>query len=544
MNKIIEIFNRYYPDKTIKPLQYSIIENILDKKSVIGILPTGYGKSVCYILPYLLNQDKIVIVVSPLISLIEDQYSKLKKMNINTYLYSSSSIKNISNGIFFVTPEFITNNEHILQNNIILVAIDEAHCISSWGQTFRPSYTKLNIIKKYNIPILALTATATINVQKDIINALELNDPVIFKTSLDRPNLTLNINKKKNLSCIYNILDKYKNDSVIIYCNTRNDTEKIYNILIEDNYNADIYHAGFDYNVKLKIQNKFINNEINIIVATVAFGMGIDHNVKLIIHWGCPLDLETYYQEIGRAGRDNSEAECYMYYNDIDFKINNRLLLKIDNIEHKTIKIEALNKIKEYCLISYCRKKYILKYFNENINEDYKCNKCDNCLNENIQFNTIIVQIIYPIYIIVKTILLSNSSYNTKIIINIVKGKKQSLNDNLINLNTFGCLKILSEKELNEIINILKNNKLIIPTSSKEPKLLITNNLLLWYNKIIKIITSSSIDNFNNYDNIKHILINNMLKLNFFEKNINIVKDIKFKSTVEQFNEVFNLDLQ
>jgi len=559
---IISTFNTYFPGKTIKPIQLDIMKSIINKKDTIGILPTGYGKSVCYQLPFLMNQSNIVIVISPLISLMEDQKDKLDKMNISCECFHSNVNKkkksqirdeildnmleddNLSNNgmIIFLTPEYLVNCENFIKsmaekNRLSLVAIDEAHCISTWGSDFRPNYQGLYRIKewteKYNIPILALTATATKHVEEEIKSFLQLDEPKVFKTSFDRPNLIISVETKpKEINKIFPILEEYKNDFSIIYCKTREKAEEIKDLLLDNGFNAGVYHAGLTANNRKDIQEKFSNKELNIIVATVAFGMGIDQNIHLVIHWGCPCDMESYYQEIGRAGRDNVESKCIMFYNKDDFRISRYFLKSIDDLTFKKFKDEQISKMERYCLLPDCRRLSILTHFGENLPQNYSCEKCDNCKKQNNINKIATDNLMYPIYIIAKTIFTIRCKFGTGKIALIAKGSKAKNIAEFNRIITYGLLKELTEDQIKTIINILIINcylKESTVTSGFGTVLETTSKLVDWFTKVNYIIGKNSLT----FDNLQPILNNYKLNLNIPSEYNNITK-IKFKTTVEQ----------
>ena len=572
---IVETFNKYYPNKTIKDIQYQIIKSILAKEDVLAILPTGYGKSVCYQMPFLLAQNKIVLVISPLISLMEDQKDKLTKMNIPVACFHSgvnnkkkSEIKNdiidnidsdsINEGmVIFITPEYIIGCElwikKLIKNNILsLVAFDEAHCISTWGHDFRPEYQSLYRIKDWikesnaNIPLLALTATATATVEKDIVQLIQLENHKLYKTSFDRPNLIINVRPKtKELDTLCDILNTYKEDLSIIYCKTRDKAEEISEYLIEHDYNADCYHAGLNTSKRNEIQQKFINKELNIIVATVAFGMGIDQNIHLVIHWGCPSDMESYYQEFGRAGRDGVVSECFLFYDKQDFKISRFLAKSITDTKYKTYRNEQITQMEKYCMLNQCRRKGILSHFGEKIES---CTRCDNCINQSTSLTTIniIDQIMYPIYIIIHTVFTIRFKLGMTKIYLIVKGSKSKTICDLKNCKTYNILKDYTEDQIKSIINILILNNLLREktiSSGFGSVIETTTKVVNWYTMINRQIPDKDIS----FDALYNILIKseNKLELNIpidYLKNLSLIK-IKTISNqlIDEFNDVIDL---
>jgi RecQ family ATP-dependent DNA helicase len=572
---IITTFEKYYPNKTIKPLQYQIIKSILDKNDTMGILPTGYGKSLCYQLPFLMDQDKILLVVSPLISLMEDQKDKLEKMNIPVACFHSNvgrkqrqDIKNEilenlmeeydddqnekSGMILFLTPEYIIKCENWIKqmaqkNKLCLVAFDEAHCISTWGHDFRPDYQGLYRVKDWlseaRIPILALTATATKQVEDDIKTYLQLTDPKVFKTSFDRPNLIINVKRKPTeFSAMFPILNKYIEDFSIIYCKTREKAEEVCEILKENEYNADVYHAGLSAKSRQEIQDKFANKELNIIVATVAFGMGIDQNIHLVIHWGCPSDMESYYQEIGRAGRDGIESECIMYYDKDDFRVSRYFLKSLKDSNYKRFKDEQISKMERYCLLPQCRRKLILGHFGETI-KTMNCAKCDNCIRQQAVNNVAMDNLAYPIYILAKTIFLVKCKLGSSKIILITRGSKSKLINEFSKCQTYGLLKDLVEDQIKSLLSVMLINGLLKEktiTSGFGTVLETTTKLVNFYTKVSREIGSKALT----FDNLNPILSNpnNKLHLDIPIEYDHII-NIKFKTSIDNMLQEFEDEL-
>ena len=390
------LLKRYFGYDKFRPLQLEIIEHILKKRDTLVLMPTGGGKSICYQIPAL-KFDGLTLVISPLISLMKDQVDGLKTNGINAeYINSSLSFKEIINikdkvqrkeiKILYLAPERLAleNFKEFLKTlQISLIAIDEAHCISEWGHDFRPEYRNLKFLKKIfpEIPIIALTATATKRVREDILKQLSLTNPRVFISSFNRKNLNLIIMEKKNaFNKILNLLKKYKDESAIIYCFSRKDTEKIAQQLNESGFKALPYHAGLSNDIRKQNQEVFIKDKVNVIVATIAFGMGINKlDVRLIIHCTFPKSIEGYYQEIGRAGRDGLQSDCVLFYSKGDKRKHEFF---IDQIQDEVIRnnaLDKLNKMMIYCEDESCRRKNILRYFGETFLE-HNCNGCDICL--------------------------------------------------------------------------------------------------------------------------------------------------------------------
>lgn len=386
---------QYFGYDEFRPMQLDIINNVLQKKDTLVLMPTGGGKSLCYQIPAL-EMDGLAIVISPLISLMKDQVDALKANGIKAdYINSSQAYNEIENirkkiqkkevKILYIAPERLALEDFkifLLGQKISLIAIDEAHCISEWGHDFRQEYLNLKYLKKIfpDTPIIALTATATPKVREDILQQLALADPKIFTSSFNRKNLNLMVMQKKNsFDKIINLLRKHKTESTIIYCFSRNEVEKISKKLREKGFLALPYHAGLSAETRKENQDAFIKDEVNIIVATIAFGMGIDKpNVRLLIHHTFSKSIEGYYQEIGRAGRDGLPSDCILFYASGDKRKHQFFIDQLKDEKLKKSSIEKLNKMMSYCETKTCRKKTILNYFGENFPDN--CNGCDICL--------------------------------------------------------------------------------------------------------------------------------------------------------------------
>lgn len=404
------LLKQYFGYDEFRPMQLDIIKNTLEKRDSLVIMPTGGGKSICYQLPTL-KFEGLTIVISPLISLMKDQVDGLKANGINAEYINSSLTREEINGIeerilkrevklLYIAPERLSlENFRVFLSklNVSLIAIDEAHCISEWGHDFRPDYRNLKSLRILfpESPIIALTATATEKVRADILKQLSLRNSKIFIASFNRENLNLIVlEKNKSIEKIIKLLEDYKNESAIIYCFSRKDSENIAEKLRFNGFSALPYHAGLDNEIKKQNQELFIKDKINIIVATIAFGMGINKpNVRLIVHHTFPKTLEGYYQEIGRAGRDGLSSDCVLFYSRGDKRKHDFF---INKIQDQTIKNNAkikLSQVMNYCEYKSCKRKYILKYFGEDFLED-NCMACDFCLDlpklERIEQKTLI----------------------------------------------------------------------------------------------------------------------------------------------------------
>ena len=392
-----EILKEYFGYDDFRPLQLEIIENVLEKRDSLVLMPTGGGKSLCYQIPAL-KLDGLTVVISPLISLMKDQVDSLKANGIDAeYINSSLSqdkiwqiqekIQRKEIKILYIAPERLASSNFKLflsRLQIDLIAIDEAHCISEWGHNFRKEYRNLKFLKTIfpNVPIIALTATATIRVREDILRQLALVNPKVFTSSFNRKNLNLIVMpKKKSYERIIKLVKKHEGESAIIYCFSRKDSEKISSLLNDEGFCALPYHAGLSNEVRQQNQELFIKDKVNIIVATIAFGMGIDKpDVRLVIHHTFPKSVEGYYQEIGRAGRDGLPSDCVLLYSKGDKRKHGFFLNQIKDDNVRFSGYSKLSKIIDYCESSFCRRANVLRYFGESF-LDKNCGGCDICLN-------------------------------------------------------------------------------------------------------------------------------------------------------------------
>src|SRR3989344_3820724 len=391
-----DLLKKYFGYDKFRPMQLDIIKNTLEKRDSLVIMPTGGGKSICYQLPTL-KFEGLTLVISPLISLMLISPEQYKANGINAeYINSSLSQEEIMDiqkriqgkkvKLLYIAPERLASEDFIIflsMLEISLIAIDEAHCISEWGHDFRPEYRNLKSLRIIfpESPIIALTATATEKVRTDILKQLSLRNPEIFISSFNRKNLNLRVvEKKKSMERIVKILKEYKDKSAIIYCFSRKDSENIAEKLRYNGFNALTYHAGLNNEIKKHNQELFIKDKVNIIVATIAFGMGINKpDVRLIIHHTFPKTLEGYYQEIGRAGRDGLSSDCVLFYSRGDKRKHEFFINKIEDSFVQLNARTKLTKVMSYCEANSCRRRYVLEYFGETFPED-NCNGCDACL--------------------------------------------------------------------------------------------------------------------------------------------------------------------
>ncbi len=487
----VELLKTYWGYSEFKGSQEKVIENIIDGKDVLCVMPTGAGKSVCYQLPALMLGG-VTIVISPLISLMIDQVKALVNMGIKAaYINSTLTLKQQSlaieralNGaykIIYVAPEkLLTANFINLCRNmdISMIAIDEAHCISQWGQDFRPDYVRIVefIQKLNNRPVIsAFTATATTEVKEDIERILKLQNPYVVTTGFDRPNLSFKVLHPQNKDTqLLSIVKDKPGECGIIYCNTRSGVEDVCDILCENGIKAQPYHAGMPMEERKKNQEDFIYDRCRVVVATNAFGMGIDKSdVTYVVHYNMPQNIESYYQEAGRAGRDGNNAECIIMYSGKDVVTNKFLIEKsLENedineellqsvVEHK---LRQLDRMSYYCNTTECLRGYILKYFGQPHIE--YCGNCSNCNGDFEEIN-----ITTEAQKILSCIARTRQHYGIKMITDILRGSKnQKLLDwGLNKQSTYGMLKSYSEADVKRMINFLVIKEYALRTQEKFP---------------------------------------------------------------------------
>ncbi len=467
--KPLDVLHKYYGYTSFRKGQENIITSIINKEDVLAIMPTGGGKSICYQVPALCL-DGITIVISPLISLMKDQVDALKTMGVKARLINSSlsnseynealeEIENDECKIIYIAPERLDSMEFvniIRGKNISQVAIDEAHCVSQWGHDFRVSYKKIpyfiNRLDKRPI-VTAFTATASNEVREDIVNILDLHKPAIYITGFDRDNLSINIVKSSSKNkYTLDYVENHKNESGIIYASTRKEVETIYEGLLKRNYSVAKYHAGLSNEARKEYQENFINDDIKIMVATNAFGMGIDKpNIRWVLHYNMPQSIENYYQEIGRAGRDGEDSECVLLFSPGDIHTQKYLVeVGIENPERKRVQYKKLQQMVDLVYSNTCYRKNILNYFGETFLED--CNNCSNCLNEGE-----VVDKTLDAQKVISCIARMKRSFGATMIIDVLRGSKNKkvLDLGFDTLTTYGIMKNYSNEDLKTFINTL-----------------------------------------------------------------------------------------
>lgn len=467
--KPLDVLHKYYGYTSFRKGQENIITSIINKEDVLAIMPTGGGKSICYQVPALCL-DGITIVISPLISLMKDQVDALKTMGVKARLINSSlsnseynealeEIENDECKIIYIAPERLDSMDFvniIRGKNISQVAIDEAHCVSQWGHDFRVSYKKIpyfiNRLDKRPI-VTAFTATASNEVREDIINILNLHNLAVYITGFDRENLSINIVKSSSKNkYTLDYVENHKNESGIIYASTRKEVETIYEGLLKRNYSVAKYHAGLSNEARKEYQENFINDDIKIMVATNAFGMGIDKpNIRWVLHYNMPQSIENYYQEIGRAGRDGEDSECVLLFSPGDVHTQKYLVeVGIENPERKRVQYKKLQQMVDLVYSNTCYRKNILNYFGETFLED--CNNCSNCLNEGE-----VVDKTLDAQKVISCIARMKRSFGATMIIDVLRGSKNKkvLDLGFDTLTTYGIMKNYSNEDLKTFINTL-----------------------------------------------------------------------------------------
>ena len=469
MNNVFEVLHKYYGYNSFRKGQYEIINNILYKRDTFCILPTGGGKSICYQIPALLFKG-VTIVISPLIALMKDQVDNLRANGINAeYINSTQNLESIDNimemcrkgevKLLYIAPERLENEffkRKLRRLNISQLAIDEAHCVSMWGHDFRRSYGLINdFISSLRVrPVVtAFTATATEIVRKDVVKLLGLRNPYIYIGSFDRDNLSIRVHiEEDKLELVKDIIKDKENEAGIIYCATRKEVDGLYFYLKDLGYDVLKYHGGLKDEEKEYYQDEFLNENSNVMIATNAFGMGIDKsNVRYIVHFTIPKNIESYYQEIGRAGRDGAMSECHILFNRSDIRTLEYLIYTTVQIDRKELEIKKLQSMIDFCESKECLRAFILKYFGEEEVREY-CNNCSNCLNsDELRDYTIEAQKI------LSCVYRTRERYGVAVLVDVLRGMigPKIINDKLNELTTYGIMREYSSKFIRDLIKAL-----------------------------------------------------------------------------------------
>jgi ATP-dependent DNA helicase RecQ len=465
---------KYFGYDTFRPLQEKVVHSVMQDRDVLLLMPTGGGKSLCYQLPAMLRNG-LTLVISPLIALMKDQVEALKGNGITAACLNSSQdyakeaviLKQCRNNelkLLYISPEkaIAIKDSMLADLPVSLIAIDEAHCISTWGHDFRPEYQQLHTLRNRfpEIPVIALTATADKITRRDILAQLHLKDPVIYISSFDRKNLHLkvrsNVAAKNKIQEIAALISKYKNDTGIIYCTSRKGADALAEKLKDSGFAAASYHAGMEYADRTSVQEQFIKDKLQVICATIAFGMGIDKsNVRYVVHYNLPKNMEGYYQEIGRAGRDGLPSETVLYYS---LKDINMLHGFAERSGQRELNLEKLNLMKQYAEARICRRKILLNYFSEEM--QHNCGNCDVCLSPPVYSNGALIA-----QKALSAIMRTNEKAGFTMLINILRGSRNAelLDKGYEKLKTYGAGKEFSmEAWQNYLMQLLQNGLLEI----------------------------------------------------------------------------------
>lgn len=493
LNKARQVLQKFYGYEDFRPGQKKVVESLLNRNDTVAIMPTGAGKSICFQIPALLFEG-VTLVISPLISLMKDQVDSLRQLGIAAvYINSSVSkaqlykdLQNISAGfykIIYIAPERLTSEylpDSFKNLNISMVAVDEAHCLSQWGHDFRPSYRNiLNFTNSLRIkPIIsAFTATATPEVKTDIINLLGLKQPNVFVTGFDRPNLYFSVLRGEvKDKFVIDYVKKHQDEAGIIYVGTRKDVDALQVLLEIKGIKAGRYHAGMTDEERNQMQEDFLYDNLSVMVATNAFGMGIDKpNVRYVIHYNMPKNMEAYYQEAGRAGRDGLSGNCILLYSPQDTQLQKFLISKSTESEiRQQLEYKRLQLMVDYCHTPQCLRAFILHYFGEFDVEEH----CDNCSNCKLEGE--LIDITIDAQKVLSCVYRMHERFGVKMIAEVLKGSKSAKvkQFNFERLSTYGLMKERKLKDISDLILRLSAMQYLDITESQYP--VVTLNELSW----------------------------------------------------------------
>lgn len=493
LNKARQVLQKFYGYEDFRPGQKKVVESLLNRNDTVAIMPTGAGKSICFQIPALLFEG-VTLVISPLISLMKDQVDSLRQLGIAAvYINSSVSkaqlykdLQDISAGfykIIYIAPERVTSEylpDSFKNLNISMVAVDEAHCLSQWGHDFRPSYRNiLNFTNSLRIkPIIsAFTATATPEVKTDIINLLGLKQPNVFVTGFDRPNLYFSVLRGEvKDKFVIDYVKKHQDEAGIIYVGTRKDVDALQVLLEIKGIKAGRYHAGMTDEERNQMQEDFLYDNLSVMVATNAFGMGIDKpNVRYVIHYNMPKNMEAYYQEAGRAGRDGLSGNCILLYSPQDTQLQKFLISKSTESEiRQQLEYKRLQSMVDYCHTPQCLRAFILHYFGEFDVEEH----CDNCSNCKLEGE--LIDITIDAQKVLSCVYRMHERFGVKMIAEVLKGSKSAKvkQFNFERLSTYGLMKERKLKDISDLILRLSAMQYLDITESQYP--VVTLNELSW----------------------------------------------------------------
>ena len=484
---VLELLKTHFGYDAFLPLQEDIVGSVMAGRDTFALMPTGGGKSLCYQLPAMALPG-LTLVVSPLIALMKDQVDALEANGVPAGFINSTQtnaelsqvVRQVRSGeikLLYVAPERAIEArfaDFLGTLNVSLVAIDEAHCVSEWGHDFRPAYRELRNLRRScpDAPVIGLTATATRQVRADILSQLGLREPRTFISSFNRPNLSYSIvPKERDLSGLLSLLEKYRGESAIIYCGSRKDTEEMAQTLTDRGFKAEPYHAGLNADVRRATQERFIRDRTPIVVATIAFGMGIDKpDVRLVVHYDLPKSIESYYQETGRAGRDGEPGECVLFYSYAGKSKQEYFVNQIEDAEERERARQRLNQVISLCTLNSCRRRFVLQYLGEEW-PDENCGACDNCVGPREQYEaTEITQKV------LSAVIRTGERFGAAHVIDVLRGSKgeRILKQGHDQLSVHGIAADSPRDELRDLVEELKREGMLATSDAEFPTLSVT----------------------------------------------------------------------
>ncbi len=484
---MLDLLKTHFGFDGFLPLQEEIISSLMAGNDAFVLMPTGGGKSLCYQLPALVLGG-LTLVVSPLIALMKDQVDALKANGIPAGFINSSltqgqiarveqMVREERLRILYVAPERAILPEFrdfLAGLDVRLLAIDEAHCVSHWGHDFRPAYRELKSLREVapSAPAVALTATATKPVREDILTELGLRQADVFISSFNRPNLTYTVEpKEKSLEPLLDLLRKHRGESAIIYCTARKSTEEMAHTLSRHGFKAEAYHAGLEPEARRAVQDRFIRDETSVVVATIAFGMGIDKpDIRLVVHYDLPKNLESYYQETGRAGRDGMPSECVLFYSYADKAKQEYFLGRMEDVEERERSRKRLEQMVAFCNLSTCRRRYVIEYLGEEWPEQ-DCGGCDVCLSPQEEYDAT-----ETAQKLLSAVIRTGETFGAAYIIRVLLGSadKRIREYGHDQLSVFGIVRDQSREELHQLVNALLSRGLLAGSGGQYPTLQVT----------------------------------------------------------------------
>ena len=484
---VLDLLKTHFGYDAFLPLQEDIIGSVMAGRDTFALMPTGGGKSLCYQLPAMALPG-LTLVVSPLIALMKDQVDALEANGVPAGFINSAQtsaelsqvVRGVRSGetkLLYVAPERTVEprfGEFLGTLDVDLIAIDEAHCVSEWGHEFRPAYRQLAELRRAcpDVPVIALTATATERVRADILSQLGLRDPQSFVSSFNRPNLTYSIvPKERDLSGLLALLGKYRGEPAIIYCGSRKETEEVSHTLVERGFTAEPYHAGLVPKVRRETQERFIRDRTPIVVATIAFGMGINKpDVRLVVHYDLPKSIESYYQETGRAGRDGLPAECVLFYSYAGKSRQEFFINQIEDGQERERARWRLERVISLCNLRGCRRQFVLQYLGEDWPED-DCGGCDNCTGPQEQYDAT-----EAAQKVLSAVIRTGERFGAAHVIDVLRGSKAErvLGHGHDQLSVHGIASNHSRDELRDLVEDLKREGLLSVSDGEFPTLAVS----------------------------------------------------------------------